>query len=456
MLSIAKLAAGPTAGRYYVEQVAQGREDYYSGEGEAPGAWLDAGARALGLAGEVDEGGIERLLSGRDPASGAELRTPPRSGAGAGFDLTFKAPKSVSIIFGIAEPDVTRELVAAHEAAVRDALGYLEQEACKTRRRIGGRVTQLHGGGFVAAAFRHRASRAGDPLLHTHVVVANCTQTADGRWGALDARLLYLHAKTAGYLYQASLRYEVTRRLGLAWQPVEHGVADLVGVSREVIEHFSRRRTEILKELSARGEHSARAAQMAALDTRRSKDYEVSAHRLRAEWQARATEHGLDIDALKIVLEPSLHRRPDDEVADWLVGPHGLTQQASTFSRRDVVQALAEASRQGAPASLVQARADAFLDRHDVIAVATTTERRFTTAGLLKLEGRAARQRRATSRRGCRRRFHGGPRRSDRSASDPVGGATGARRAPGRQRSWGGGRARTGRHRQDVRLGRRT
>ena len=69
MLSIGKLAAGPTAGHYYVEQVAQGREDYYAGEGEAPGAWLGAGARALGLGGEVAEGGIEHLLSGRDPTT---------------------------------------------------------------------------------------------------------------------------------------------------------------------------------------------------------------------------------------------------------------------------------------------------------------------------------------------------------------------------------------------------
>jgi conjugative relaxase-like TrwC/TraI family protein len=358
MLSIGKLGAGPTAGRYYVEQVARGREDYYSGEGEAPGTWLGAGARALGLGGVVGEGGIERLLSARDPATGVELRSPPPSGAVAGIDLTFKAPKSVSIIFGIADDDVVRELVAAHEAAVRDALGYLEREACVTRRRIRGRVTQFDGRGFIAAAFRHRASRAGDPLLHTHVVVANNTQAAHGRWGALDARPLYLHAKTAGYLYQASLRYEVSRRLGLEWQPVEHGVADLVGVSREVIEHFSRRRTEILKELSTRGEHSARAAQVVALDTRRAKDYGVPARSLRGDWRARAEEQGLDIEAL--LFEHDVRRRPDDDIAEWLVGPHGLTEKASTFSRRDVVQAFAEAAAQGALPALIEARAEAF------------------------------------------------------------------------------------------------
>jgi len=74
MLSIGKLAAGPTAGRYYVEQVAQGREDYYAGEGEAPGTWIGVGATSLALRGEVTEGGIGLLLDARDPGSGARLR----------------------------------------------------------------------------------------------------------------------------------------------------------------------------------------------------------------------------------------------------------------------------------------------------------------------------------------------------------------------------------------------
>ena len=86
VLSIGKLAAGPAPGRYYVEQVAQGREDYYAGEGEAPGAWMGSGAAALGLAGEVDEVGLSRLLRTEDPASGEALRRPVASGAVAGFD----------------------------------------------------------------------------------------------------------------------------------------------------------------------------------------------------------------------------------------------------------------------------------------------------------------------------------------------------------------------------------
>jgi len=90
----------------------------------------------------------------------------------AGFDLTFRAPKSVSVLWGVADPAVARELGAAHDAAVDAALGYVEREACWGRRGAGG-VVQVRGGGLVAAAFRYRASRDGDPLLHTHVVTGN-------------------------------------------------------------------------------------------------------------------------------------------------------------------------------------------------------------------------------------------------------------------------------------------
>ena len=187
-------------------------------------------------------------------------------------------------------------------------MGYLEREACWTRRGRAGAI-RLPGRGFVAAAFRHRSSRAGDPLLHTHVVVANATQAADGRWTALDGRELYRHAKTAGYLYQAALRAELSQQLGLRWQAVERGAADVEGVPRRVIDHFSQRRAEILELMGARGETSARAAQVATLETRRGKQYGVPVDRLREQWRARAAEHGLDRLALRRLLRPRHERR---------------------------------------------------------------------------------------------------------------------------------------------------
>src|SRR5947208_9195699 len=120
MLSIGKIAAGPAAARYYTDQVALGREDYYAGEGEEPGQWIGAGAAVLGRVGEVEDDHFADLLAG------ARLRRPVREGAVAGFDLTFRAPKSVSVLWGIASPDVVSQLRAGHDAAVGEALGYLE------------------------------------------------------------------------------------------------------------------------------------------------------------------------------------------------------------------------------------------------------------------------------------------------------------------------------------------
>src|SRR5829696_6728372 len=310
MMSIGKFAAGPGAGRYYIDQVAQGREDYYAAEGEAAGVWMGMGAAWLGLTGEVGEEDLARLLEGRDPSSGLLLRPMRSSSPVAGFDLTLRAPKSVSILFGVAEPEVAQRIVSAHEKAVAQAIGYLERDACWTRRGAGG-VIRLPGRGFVAAAFRHRSSRAGDPLLHTHVVVANATQGADGRWTALDGSELYRHAKTAGYLYQTVLRGELSQELGLRWQAVERGAADVEGVPRRVIDHFSQRRAEILELMGARGETSARAAQVATLATRRGKEYGMPVGRLREQWRARAAEHGLDRLALRRVLRPRHERRTE-------------------------------------------------------------------------------------------------------------------------------------------------
>src|SRR5439155_13187030 len=271
--------------------------------------------------------------------------TPLAAKAVAGYDLTFRAPKSVSILWGVGDQPTAREIREAHDAAVEDALGYLERVACRTRRGKGG-LRRIPGNGFVAAAFRHRTSRAGDPQLHTHVVVGNMTRGADGRWSVFDGRLLFRHAKTAGYLYQAALRAELTERLGLRWTPVTRGTADVAGVSREIIEHFSERRAEIVERMRERGEYSARAAQVATLDTRRRKDYGVPVDRLREEWRARAAELGFGREEIGRLLErgevfPADRVELARQAAD-LAGPAGVTREASTFDRRHVLQAWAE------------------------------------------------------------------------------------------------------------------
>ena len=204
MLSIGKMVA--RSGEYYIATVAHGREEYYTGSGESPGFWLGEGARRLGLEGAVDPDDLRPVLAGISPDG--EILTAGRVDEAkrvAGFDLTWSAPKSVSLLFGLSDPAVSAVVRGVHEDAVDQALGYLERHALSVRRGAGGQ-TSIRAEGLVAAAFTHRTSRAGDPQLHTHVLVANVAKGVDGIWSAPSSRLLYNHSRTAGFLYQAALR----------------------------------------------------------------------------------------------------------------------------------------------------------------------------------------------------------------------------------------------------------
>ena len=264
-----------------------------------------------------------------------------------GYDLTFSAPKSVSVVFGIAEPDVQRRVLEAHRVAVDAALAYLEREAVRVRRGQGGRQV-IEADGLLAAAFDHRTSRAGDPQLHTHVLIANQSRGVDGRWSALDGRLLYSHAKTAGYVYQAVLRAQVTERVGLGWAPRAQGVGEIAGVPAEVLKAFSRRRAEIEAELERLGTSGRTAAQVATLATRRAKDYRVSPEKLMPQWRARVG--GARVRAARADRRCSSAGRcpsrgsSSRSCSPSCVSPSGMTAQRSTFSRRDLLQVLAERS----------------------------------------------------------------------------------------------------------------
>lgn len=263
----------------------------------------------------------------------------------AGLDLTFSAPKSVSVLFGIGGPGLHERVRAAHDIAVLQAVGYLERNAAAVRRGHGGVIVE-QAPAFVAAAFRHRTSRAGDPQLHTHVLVANVGRGLDGRWSALDGRRLYAHARTASFVYQAVLRGELTRTLGVEWSPVRKGIAEVVGVPLAVIKAFSRRRAEINAAMEERGATGARAAEAAALATRASKS-KVDAGELVAEWRARAAELGFGERELALLVGrvrgDGLGESRWEKAFDALARSTGITSHSTTFSGGDVMQALCEA-----------------------------------------------------------------------------------------------------------------
>jgi conjugative relaxase-like TrwC/TraI family protein len=369
VLSLGKLGPGQHA--YYVDAVARGAEEYYTEGKEAPGVWVGAGAARLGLDGEVDSDALANLLRHADPSGTWRLTSTQSVPTVAAYDATFCAPKSVSLLYALGSAEVSNEVRNAADAAVTASLEVLERVACRVRRGAGGK-TVLDGDGFVAGSFRHRTSRAGDPHLHTHVLLTNVAHCEiDDRWTALDARPLYGWASPVGHLYEAHLRWELTRRLGVAWAPVKNGIADIAGIDRAVLREFSTRRKEIEAHLEEYGQSSAKAAQVATYATRRPKDQTLDAGSMQEQWWERARDHGLDPERLDAVTGRSRDPVPVDRRAlfDWLASEHGLTARASSFGERDVLKAICDALPGGAPVPVILDLTEQFLGSDHVMMV---------------------------------------------------------------------------------------
>ncbi|QGH70574.1 MobF family relaxase [Pseudactinotalea sp. HY158] len=241
---------------------------YYDQAGTPPGRWLGSGLAGLGSANgagpglrvgdRVSEEQMGRLFGmGHDPVTGEVLsRTfsaPDESGLSrsrAGFDLTFQIPKSASALWAIADAGVQALIVRAHHEAITETLAFLEREVLMTRAGRAG-VAQLETRGLVAAAFDHFDSRAGDPHLHTHVVVANRVQGVDGKWRTLDSRALYRAVEALSRTHSALFADRLAQILPVEWtiptaRKRELGEVEIAGVPAQLREVFSQRRLAIV------------------------------------------------------------------------------------------------------------------------------------------------------------------------------------------------------------------
>lgn len=357
-LSLAKLGAGHE--RYYLDAVSSGRED--GGAGELPGRWLGRGAADLGLSGRVRADELSGVMAGAEPRSGESLRPARHPVRVAGLDLTFAAPKSASVVLALAGEPVGAEVRAGHDAAVSAAAGYLERCALWARRGSGPERREVPVSGLVGAAFVHRTSRAADPHLHTHLLVANLV--SDGhRWSAIDARGLFAHCRTAGFLYEAHLRTELGRRLGVGWTPVRRGRAEILGIYPPVLRAFCRRHAEVTAWLSARGASGPQAERVAVVATRLAKDPTLGFEELRGSFAERASAAGLGPGQLASALGGQGARAvpPIDaeRLAAAIVTRDDLVR--ASFARADILRAWCEALPEGATVPQVEQLADQLL-----------------------------------------------------------------------------------------------
>ena len=294
---------GAAAGAYYVEQL----PNYYLDSGEPRGIWFGDGAQQLGVSGEVDDDAFLAVMAGMDP------RRPDRDlgrhydeKSVRGFDVTASAPKSVSVLWALGDEHIRRAVLDAHDTAVRAMAGWIEAHA-HTRYRIGGEVAVVDAEGIVAAAFRQHTSRALDPQLHTHLVIANRVMSPDGRWLALDARLIKRDQQTLSALYHVSLRAELTARLGVRWQEPDHGIAEMADVPEVLLAEFSTRTVAVARRIDEKLDRFVetmgreptprerwRLEREAATDSRPAKSHGVDAERLHAGWAEQSRALGLE------------------------------------------------------------------------------------------------------------------------------------------------------------------
>lgn len=287
--------------------------------------WVRADvARELCVAAGLDAQEVFRSKDGTDRLLAAEMHIGERENVRRlGIDLTVSAPKSVSTLAAVAtDPRVVDAIVRCHTLATGEAFGYLQRHAGHAFRGHHGdgqQMSTIGTAGWIGAAFTHHTSRADDPQLHTHLVIANVLCGDDGRWSAVDSRAVYRHAKTAGFLYQAALRHHLSEQLGISWTDVVKGVAEIDGIPQSVLTEFSTRRRDILKALNtsrseevdenvgiAKSASTApgpprlgvltrgrrRAAQAACLATRPAKTH-LTREQLRSSWRERAARQGL-------------------------------------------------------------------------------------------------------------------------------------------------------------------
>jgi conjugative relaxase-like TrwC/TraI family protein len=302
MVTISKPISAGQAQAYHKEEFANVKENYYTEGERVRGEWQGQLAAEWGLTGEVMEQQFARLSEGQHPETGEQLVRHQAARAytnergemvrsmehRAGWDATFSAPKSVSITALVGGDERIRE---AHKESVTVALDEMEKYV---QARIGGNVPAQTTGAWAVAKFEHDSSRPVEgyaaPQLHTHAVVFNVTETADGNMRALQPRELYKTQQYATAVYRSELAARL-QGMGYEIERGEHGQPEIKGYSREYLEASSPRRQQITERMEAEGWTGAKAAQIAAHQTRDAKQ-PLSHDEVRERHQAMARVHG--------------------------------------------------------------------------------------------------------------------------------------------------------------------
>lgn len=352
MLSVAALSQGPG---YYLELA---NINYYAEGGEPLPVWHGTAAAELGLSGVAERLHVERLCSGFHHETGKALVrnagvTEGDKKRNPGHDLTFSAPKSVSVAWAMADEALRKAIEIKHQEAVKQALDFIEDKAGFAR--VGSQGQEVVKAPLLFALFEHGTSRAGDPQLHTHALCINLTVHEDGRrTTAIDSTHLYHWKMAGGAMYRAAFARGL-QELGFVIEQRKVGASvgfEIKGVPKELIDWFSKRRAEIEQKLNLNAggldTASPKYAEMVAKETRRTKDTEKSRKELVAEWQEVGREHGVDSEYLYAIREPmgvvTPEMRAERKEAIFRSAVAALSEQHSHWNEVALTKAVAERS----------------------------------------------------------------------------------------------------------------
>ena len=331
MLSISNVQNTKAAAAYY-----EVKDDYYTAAGsQTTGKWSGGGAAALGLHGPVEHETFAGMLAG-ELVNGKSIHR-AAGGHRAGVDLTFSAPKTVSLMALLAGDERVAE---AHAKAVDKAMRVAEERA-GFRLTSNEVTTHQRSGNLVVAQFPHELSRACDPQLHTHCVVINATQRSDGEWRALDNEPLYRAKMLLGAIYRAELASEL-QALGYEIR-VTHtdGRFELTGFEPDVIKAFSQRAQAMEEHLTARGARdqgfSALEKKQAAIATRVAKT-EVDRSALGETWRLRLAELGAELPAVPAAQHESSTDPSKNAALAVDQAIHHLSEREAVFTQDDLVR----------------------------------------------------------------------------------------------------------------------
>ncbi len=319
MLSVASVRSASGAAGYFA------KDDYYTVDDSSEvSAWGGEGASDLGLSGEVAKDAFEGILNGILPSGEGVAQVENRR---SGVDLTFSAPKSVSLLAYVTGDKRILGENGANMKAVARAMAWVEKNLAEGRKDVEGRKVPVQTGNLVFALFQHDTSRALDPQAHVHAVIANLTKMPDGKWQALHADKIWSNNTVIGSIYHAFLREEM-EKLGYRLElKGKHGTFEVAGVPKAVLEAFSQRREAILEKAAELGITSPKGRDSVTTNTRDPKLNVEDRDGLRREWIEKAAALGFDGKAL---LEAALARSEQREPGSALERGYRAVSEALT------------------------------------------------------------------------------------------------------------------------------